>query len=61
MDITYWSIHSFSRSGGYGVKRVVMGGSYHSQLQVSLIRVHDYLVEYPSNNKSILDHGKKTK
>ena len=45
------SIRSFSRRAGDGVKEV---NGYFSQQRVLLIRVHENLVQHPTNNKPIV-------
>ena len=52
MDITYWSGAS-SRRGGNKVKWMDGGIIIISSYQFHFIRVHDNLVKYSSNNKSI--------
>ena len=51
----YWLVRSSSRRGGYGIN-VVDGreNSYFSQLKVHFFRVHENLVQHPSNYIEII-------
>ena len=50
MNLFYWSVRSFSRKGGDGVKGVDGWYHYFSQLRVSL---NENLLQHPCNNISI--------
>ena len=50
MDLTYWSVYSSSRIGGYGIKGVEVGIVILASCEYNFIRVHENLAQYPSNN-----------
>ena len=52
MDIFYWSVRSFSRRGGNGIGNVVSLDSCRFHVN----RIHENLVQHPSNIISILPH-----
>ena len=54
MDLIYWSVRSSSRREGNGVKSLYEGIVILASYEFHFIRVYDYLVLDPSNNKSIM-------
>ena len=53
MDLLYWSVRSSSWRGGDGVKGVDGGIVILVSCEHHFIRVHENLVQHPSNNISI--------
>ena len=56
MDLIYWSVHSYSRRGGENVEVVDRGYQYFlASCEYYFVRVHENLVQHPSNNISIVN------
>ena len=54
MNTTFWSVRSSSKMGGNWVKGVNVGIVNLESYKFHFIRVHDNLVQDPSNDESIL-------